>query len=280
MTNSKILYDNLIGDLKLNESEEEIKAIAFAALESFGISKTDVLSQKKVDFNYDKLLPIIARLNSLEPLQYILNEAWFCGRKFFVTPSVLIPRPETELLVEEAAKFILTKKEVSILDIGTGSGCIAISLALLFPNAKVWALDVSQTALAVAKRNAENLGTEIHFIQQNILEGFPQKQKFDLIVSNPPYIASVEKGSLPKNVVDFEPHLALFAHESDPLIFYRAIAEKSISMLNPSGRIVLEINESYSRDVLSIFNSPYFENLSIIKDFNRKDRIVLAQIKV
>jgi release factor glutamine methyltransferase len=133
MTNSKILYHNLIQDLNLDESEDEISAIAFEVLDHFGISKTDILTQKITTFNYEQLTSVVQRLNKHEPVQYVLGKAWFCGHKFSVNPSVLIPRPETEMLVEEALKFKPSNKDCFILDIGTGSGCIAISLALMFP---------------------------------------------------------------------------------------------------------------------------------------------------
>ena len=276
MTNSKILFEKLIQALNLDESDDEIQAIVFEVLNHFGISRTDVLSQKPVDLNFNNLLPIIGRLNNHEPVQYVLGEAWFCGHKFFVNSSVLIPRPETEQLVEEVLKINSTKNEFSILDIGTGSGCIAISLSLMFPQAKTWAIDVSSEALSMAKKNARQLNARVNFVNQNILNDPLSNQTFDLIVSNPPYISSVEKNSISKNVVDYEPHLALFVDEPDPLIFYRAIANVAIKSLNPGGQVLVEINERFGPEIKSIFRSSGLSECKIIKDLSGKDRIVSA----
>jgi release factor glutamine methyltransferase len=258
------------------ESKEEIMAIALALLNHFGISRTDVLSQRDSNLDYSSLRSLIDRLNKNEPLQYVLNEAWFCGHKFFVNPSVLIPRQETEWLVEEASQFMSTKKELSILDIGTGSGCIAISLALRFPDVEVWALDVSEEALAITKKNADHLGASVNLVKQNILEGFSSQGKFDLIVSNPPYVSMKEKNSLPKNVIDYEPHLALFADVHDPLIFYRAIAVVASQILKRGGELMVEINEQFGAEVESIFINAGLIGNKIYKDLSGKNRIVSA----
>lgn len=276
MTNSKILFDNLIEHLKLPEPNEEIRAIALLVLDYFGISRTDVLSQKQVDLDFGKLQPIVDRLNQHEPVQYILNEAWFYGHKFYVDPSVLIPRPETELLVDEAAKYISSKRatSISILDIGTGSGCIAISLALQFPQAKVVAIDISEDALLVAKKNANALGAKVDFIRTDILEGISTDQNFDLIVSNPPYISMEEKDSLSKNVVDFEPHLALFAPNNDPLTFYRKICRIVPHVIHTNGLVLLELNSRFADQAKSIFENELLANCSILEDLSGRNRFL------
>ena len=219
MTNSKTLFDSVISDLKLIESQDEMNAIAFAVLGYFGISRTDVIAKRLVEMDSTTLHPIICRLNQHEPLQYIFNEAWFCGYRFYVDPGVLIPRPETELLVEESKRLIerhVFGRPPRILDIGTGSGCIAISLSLIFPEATVWGIDVSERALAVAKRNADALKAKVEFSRLDILNESLITDRFDLIVSNPPYISMKEKAGLSNNVLDYEPHLAPFAKQTEP----------------------------------------------------------------
>jgi release factor glutamine methyltransferase len=277
MTNSKILYHNLIQDLNLDESEDEISAIAFEVLDHFGISKTDILTQKITTFNYEQLTSVVQRLNKHEPVQYVLGKAWFCGHKFSVNPSVLIPRPETEMLVEEALKFKPSNKDCFILDIGTGSGCIAISLALMFPDAQVKAIDISEDALRTAKQNARNLNANVDFINHNILTNDFPDQEFDLIVSNPPYIGESEMNTISRNVIDYEPHLALFIKEPDPLIFYRAISIVAARSLKPGGQVLAEINERFGPEIKSIFQSSGLTDCTIIKDLSGKNRIVNAQ---
>ena len=288
MVNSKILFDNLVQDLRLHEPEDEIHAIAFEVLGHFGISRTDVLAQKNSTVHYSNLLPLVERLNKNEPIQYVLGEAWFCGHKFLVNSSVLIPRPETELLVEEAVKNISEKDPVSVLDIGTGSGCIAISIALMFPNANVIGLDVSEEALVVASENAKRLNAKVQFLQHDILSEAPPRppwpvssqvkegKAFDLIVSNPPYIAEEEKPSICKNVIDYEPHVALFAHKTDPLIFYRAIAAAARQVLNDQGKVMAEINERFGTEIESMFKAEGLIKTKIIQDLAGKDRVVFA----
>ena len=279
MISSKILFDTIIRDLKLEESNDEINALTFAVLSYFGISRTDVLSAKAVDVTYDTIRPIISRLNHHEPLQYIFNEAWFCGHRFYVDPSVLIPRPETELLVESAMNLMGGRKSFDLLDIGTGSGCIAISIAMKFPDANVVGIDISEDALVVARRNALALKTNVYFRQHDILNDYLSEQKFDLIVSNPPYISWEEKTSLAKHVLEHEPHLALFADEKDPLIFYRTVAQTAISGLKQSGSLVVEINEQFSNNVVDIFLSVGLTNLNVKRDFSGKERVVIASME-
>jgi release factor glutamine methyltransferase len=276
MIDSKVVFNRLVQDLTLPESPDEINALAFATLTYFGISKTDIISGKPVAVDYSQLLPIITRLNQHEPLQYIFNEAWFYGRKFFVDPSVLIPRPETEILIPLAHQMKSTPP-VNILDIGTGSGCIAISLSLLFPKATVLGIDVSDEALQVARRNAKELKADVQFRQVDILTGFPMKEKFDLVVSNPPYIPMGEKWDMKANVLQYEPHLALFTPEKDPLLFYRSIAQMSHQNLDKEGIVLVEINERFGEKVSSIFLKSGFKNIAVVKDYSGKDRIVGAQ---
>lgn len=277
MANAKVLYNTLVTKLTLPESADEIHALAFATLQHLGISRTDVLTDRDVSADTGKLDQIIDRLNQHEPLQYIFNEAWFYDRKFFVDANVLIPRPETELLIDITKKSFPKDADLSVLDIGTGSGCIAVTLALEFPDAKITATDVSRPALQVAQRNAQSLQASVCFVENDILQGFQSDVKFDLIVSNPPYIAHSEKDTLPKNVLQHEPHLALFGAEFDALIFYRAIAKAAYPIMCEGGVLAVEINERLGNGVLEIFSASGFSELQIHPDIFGKDRVVSAR---
>lgn len=211
-----------------------------------------------------------------EPVQYILNESWFCGFKFYVDKNVLIPRPETEELVE----WVITNckfpvDQLKILDIGTGSGCIPISLKRRIRKAEVWSCDISSQALEVAKRNAATLGVEINFIQLDFLDSntWHQLPSFDLIISNPPYIPEQDKETMQPNVLLYEPATALFVPNNDPLLFYKAIAEFGKTNLNKSGSIYTEIHEDLGEATLNVFQSTGYVS-EIKKDMQQKDRMV------
>ena len=279
MIKAKTLYNQLLQQLKLNESADEIEAIAFAVLDHFNISRTDVIANKEIDENKIDINPIIYRLNQCEPLQYILNEAWFCGRKYYVDSAVLIPRPETELLVEEAVKAMSGGNRFSVLDIGTGSGCIAISISLVYPEASVTAVDISEQALEVATRNAQSLQAHVLFKQADVLNDFHPEIKYDLIVSNPPYISGQEIVDVARSVKYFEPHEALFISESDPLIFYKAIGRLADKYLSNSGFLITEINERYSIEVSDIYNSCLLTDICVLRDLSNKPRLVVARKK-
>lgn len=278
MTNSKELFNDLLSQITLNEDKAEIQSIVYLILENkFGLSKTDVLSGKKINTTDQALLTsIISRLNKHEPIQYILGSAHFFGRSFSVNSSVLIPRPETELLIDEILKFTQPiKTPIRILDIGTGSGCIAITLALEIPNSLVTAIDISKDALTCAKQNATALKASVNFKELDILIQELTDQ-YDLIVSNPPYISVEEKESMRKNVLAYEPHLALFAPQHDPLIFYRTIASKCKKNLTPQGSLWLEINERFGNEVCALLKEQGLKNVQILKDLDGKDRMVKA----
>jgi release factor glutamine methyltransferase len=279
MANAKVIYNTLVSKLNLPESAEEISALAFATLHHFGVSRTDVVGNREVHVELSKLDDVVHRLNQHEPLQYIFNEAWFYGRKFFVDKNVLIPRPETELLIDIAKKNFSKTDAVSILDIGTGSGCIATTFALEFSNAKITATDVSTKALDVARQNSKNLKASINFIENDILKGFGSDSKFDLIVSNPPYIVHSEKKTMLPNVLEHEPHLALFASESDPLIFYRGIFKTASGILNENGMLAVEINEQLGESVVALSEMQGFQDSSIHRDLYGKSRVVTARFR-
>ena len=275
--NSKQLFQDFVSKLTRSD-REEATAIGYVVLESlFGLSRTDVLAGKDIAIiDQEKISDIVARVNGDEPIQYILGQADFYGRKFFVTPSVLIPRPETEELVHQVLRFASSKKNdpQKILDIGTGSGCISVTLSLELPSAQVFATDISRDALLVAEANTRVLHANVEFLKHDILKQPLQIKDLDIVVSNPPYIAQQEKSSMSKHVVDHEPHLALFVSDHDPMIFYRAIANQSKHVLKPEGLLIVEINERFGNEVKDIFQQNGFTNVIIVKDVSGKDRIV------
>ena len=218
----------------------------------------------------------IERLKKQEPIQYIQGYSDFCGLRFKVTPATLIPRPETSELVEWIASEY-SSKMVNILDIGTGSGCIAISLAHKLPKSNVTAWDISTTALAVAAENSRNNSTEVTFERVDILSYEPKSAQFDIIVSNPPYIKENEKAAMHSNVLDWEPHTALFVPDSDPLLFYRTIAEKGLQMLATDGTLYFEINRAHGAETMEMLANIGYTNIELRKDFADNDRMIKAK---
>lgn len=226
------------------------------------------------------------RLLNHEPIQYILGSTSFYGLPFTVNPAVLIPRPETEELVEWILKsFALNRQPTTdnrqqFLDIGTGSGCIAISLAKNMPDVHVSALDVSAKALEIAHLNAQQNGVQINFIVQNILETTKLDQRFEVIVSNPPYVREVEKQEIQANVLEHEPHLALFVTDEDPLLFYRKIGELAIDALKPTGSLFVEINQYLGEATVQLFRQIGFTQVELKKDIYGNDRMIRASRKL
>ena len=216
----------------------------------------------------------IERLKKQEPIQYILGYSDFCGLRFKVTPATLIPRPETSELVEWIASEAAGRE--SILDIGTGSGCIAVSLAHKMPQSKVTAWDISNDALAVAAENSKVNGCVVTFEQVDILAYEPTGEQFDIIVSNPPYIKENEKEAMHANVLDWEPHTALFVPDSDPLLFYRTIAEKGLMLLKPGGRLYFEINRAHGKETMDMLAALGYTGIELRKDFAENDRMIRA----
>jgi release factor glutamine methyltransferase len=229
---------------------------------------------------------ILEQLKQEIPVQYLLGKTSFYGLDFEVNENVLIPRPETEELVEWILKRQKPNPETSgesknlkILDIGTGSGCIAISLAKNLPNATVFAIDVSEKALATARKNAENNFVNVTFINQNILETEDLGQQFDIIVSNPPYVRNLEKEEIKKNVLDNEPHLALFVEDNDALIFYKKIAELAQKNLSENGQLYFEINQYLGKEMVDLLEKMNFAAIELRKDIYGNDRIIRASMK-
>ena len=264
----------------------EAKAIVRWVLDvRFGLSWTDILCGKVTELSahdQTELEKIMQRLEKGEPVQYIIGVTDFFGRQFHVAPGVLIPRPETE----ELCRWIISQKGQSplceILDIGTGSGCIAITLALELPDAKVTAWDISDDALRIASENAKQLGADVVFDKQDVLNISltshlsPLTSHYDLIVSNPPYICKKEKSAMECNVLEHEPHLALFVPDDDPLLFYRAIAQYASETLKPQGSLFFEINPLYADDLTQMLHMMPYHDISIRQDQFGKPRFLKA----
>lgn len=262
----------------------EAEAIVELLLEWItGIDRSQKSVHRQTVLTGDQVLQLndsMPRLMAHEPIQYITNQAWFCGMLFYVDKNVLIPRPETEELVEWVignCRFPL--KELSILDIGSGSGCIPISLKKRLNKATVVSCDISTAALDVARRNAAQLGIDAKFLELNILDIQQREQlgKFDFIISNPPYIPLEEKSKLDINVVAYEPPQALFVPDEDPFLFYRIIGEMGKNHLNPRGLIIVEMHEDLASDCDALFKSQGYQT-EIRKDMQGKDRLLKASV--
>ena len=258
---------------------EEVKALSMLiCCDMLGVDALDIYMGKDIILSECKqreLENIIFRLQKNEPIQYIRGVAEFCGRNFKVASGVLIPRPETaelvELIVEE------NPNARRLLDIGTGSGCIAISLDKNLPDAKVDAWDISEEALAIARKNNEELDAQVTFRRQDVFsaDGI-QGASYDIIVSNPPYVTETEKTEMEANVLDWEPELALFVPDEDPLRFYRRIAELGRELLRPGGKLYFEINQAYGQDMIRMIEMNQYRDVRVIKDIFGKDRILTA----
>jgi release factor glutamine methyltransferase len=241
------------------------------------LRKNELLTQKQ----FEVLMQANNDLSNHIPVQYVIGSAWFAGLNFEVNPSVLIPRPETEELVDLILSEVLhlpPDADNRILDIGTGSGCIAVALQKTLIGWKAEACDISDEALSLAQRNASNAGTEILFFKGDILQWnkWPDKGLYNIIVSNPPYVCEHEKSLMQPNVLENEPALALFVPDDDPLIFYRAIAGFADSHLSENGKLFLEINESFGSEIKDLLGQIGFVDIDLRKDFRGKDRFVSA----
>lgn len=257
--------------------------------ERFSVTYSDLLcygDSTLSDAEREELHGMIARLANGEPVQYVLGEAWFCGRRFHVEHAVLIPRPETECLIEKASTLLYKYKEKTgtenpaILDVGAGSGCIGITMALQHAESNVEAWDVSAEALRVAEGNARKLNAgNIQFRLQDVLAVDEKHidRRFDLIVSNPPYICMKEKADMAENVLNHEPHLALFVPDGDPLLFYRKIAFIGTKALNAGGSIVFEVNRAYAKEVAVLLHELGYSNIDIQQDQFGNERVVSAE---
>ena len=225
------------------------------------------------------ILEAVDFLKKGKPIQYITQKAWFMGNEFLVNENVLIPRPETEELVEWIIEYATIKeKALQILDIGTGSGCIPISLKLALPNCMITGLDISDTALNVATQNAKTLNTEINWLEEDILNAAYLPNHYDIIVSNPPYIPFKENVNMQVQVKNFEPNIALFVTNEDPLIFYRVIARLGKQYLNPNGQLFFELHYDQGKALLALFDEMGY-HAELRQDMFSKDRMLRASLK-
>lgn len=278
------IYEHVKKELLSIYDEREAANIAAMVIEKItGKTKTDRIINKAFPINHEQekqIEEILADLLENKPVQYALQEAWFMGMCFFVNEHVLIPRPETEELV----LCVLTELKKNnaphpcIIDIGTGSGCISVAIKKNYPDARVSAIDISENALQVAEKNANHLKTEIHFLKGDILDenSWSLFEKFDYIISNPPYIKQSEKAEMRKNVLNYEPHLALFVADDNAMLFYDKIAKFALQHLKENGKIVVEINETLSAEVSDTFKNYGYQDIIVLKDLQQKDRIVIA----
>ena len=281
--------------LKNIQDEQEIESFFFILTEYLhNLKRIDVALNPDFEISdaaIEKWNAILAQLQQEKPIQYITREAWFYGLRFEVNENTLIPRPETEELVEwiiESQKSKVQSQKLEILDIGTGTGCIPISLKTNLLQANVSAIDVSEKALEVARRNAVSNKVEINFIQTNILEvedlsqlqtpNFQLPTSFDIIVSNPPYVRNLEKQEIKKNVLDYEPHLALFVEDTDALLFYRKIAQLALKNLSPNGLLFFEINQYLGKETVGLLENLGFKNIELKKDMYGNDRMIRCSI--
>ena len=260
-----------------NFSRREVTSFAYLSIEKIlGYSKSDCIIHSNHELTNDNIISFENIINDIKqniPIQYILGEAHFYDLKFKVNYSTLIPRGETEELVQ----YILLHDFISVLEIGTGSGCIAISIAKN-SNSKITAIDNSLEALEIAKSNAILNSVEINFELSDVFN-FSDTKKYDLIVSNPPYVLESEKKLMNKNVLDYEPHNALFVSDNDPLIYYKEIAKIATNNLNKNGLLFFEINEKYSKQIIELLSNLNFVDIELKKDINGRDRIIKSVFK-
>ncbi len=278
------MFRQIVDTLVPKVGEREARALAFVVLEdAFGLSRTDIYLGKDTAFSEEdtiRLEKILRRLEQGEPVQYAIGTAQFCDLTFRVTPDTLIPRPETEELVGWVASLLPSEAPCSVLDVGTGTGCIAISLAKQFPKAQVTAWDISEEALAVARQNAQVNGVAVDFRRTDVLEvvnesaaSAPSSDAL-YIVSNPPYICERERAEMEAHVLDYEPASALFVPDADPLLFYRVLAHLG-QQLNAAA-VLVEINQAYGQETVRMFQSNGYSNVELRRDIYGKDRMIKA----
>ena len=260
-----------------NFSSREVTSFAYLSIEKIlGYSKSDCIIHSNQELTNDNIISfenIISDLKQNIPIQYILGEADFYDLKFKVNSSTLIPRGETEELVQ----YILLHDFISVLEIGTGSGCIAVSIAKN-SNSKITAIDNSVEALEIAKSNAILNSVKINFVLSDVFN-FSDTKKYDLIVSNPPYVLESEKKLMDKNVLDYEPHNALFVSDNDPLVYYKEITKIATNNLNKNGLLFFEINENYSKQIIELLSNLNFVDIELKKDINGRNRIIKSVFK-
>ena len=275
------LYRELVASLTPSLGEREAVSASRIILEDVrGITPTDLIvngHRTVEDMTADRVRKIAAAVNEGEPVQYAVGSARFYGLDFLVSPAVLIPRPETEGLVDMIVKDYAGMSDLKVLDCGTGSGCIAIALARNLAFSKVDAIDISDDAIAVANVNAKVLKTSVNVYKRDILTLKPDNERYNIIVSNPPYIADAEAAEMDKRVKDYEPHTALFVPDDDPLKFYRPIAEYAIETLNQDGTLYFEINPRFVDDMKQMLTSAGFNSVDAVRDYIGRYRYIKAK---
>ena len=277
MVNMRQIWEETAKQLEKIYDGREARSIAYILLEDqFQVSKSDILLHEENELDLDLLANSLNRLLDFEPVQYLTGVAEFYGRKFQIGKGALIPRPETEELVELILREYKLEKP-KILDVGVGSGCIAITLALE-TNGEVYGTDVSEKALAIASKNGEKLNADVVFISHNILEGQLPVNDLDILVSNPPYIPESDKMEMHSNVLDYEPMEALFVSNNDPLIFYRKIGEEGKRALKKGGKLYFEIHERFGSEVKNLLDNMGYQRVTIHQDMQGKDRMVSCHI--
>ncbi|ERM84094.1 hypothetical protein P872_00870 [Rhodonellum psychrophilum GCM71 = DSM 17998] len=270
----KNLFVSYRDQLLLIYPKQEAESLVFWLFESFlNRKRMDILNDVPIEAVPAEMEIALEKLLRGMPIQYILGKAPFYGREFKVGPEVLIPRNETEELVHLIIKENQTPG-LKILDVGTGSGCIPITLALELKNATVFGLDISEIALEMAKENAKSLKADVLFFHCNILQDEIPIQGLDILVSNPPYVRDSEQAQMHQNVLQYEPHLALFVADDNPLIFYRSIAEKGRIALKPGGKLYFEINEAFGPETKKLLEDLGYSEIHILEDLNGRDRMV------
>lgn len=258
--------------------EAEARQIAEMVLESRGVSRNMLLVDPNEELQFPDLDSVINDICAWRPVQYIIGTAEFAGMDFEVSDAVLIPRPETEELVDWIASEV--GDSASILDVGTGSGCIAIALSRAVSGSSVWALDISADALAVARRNGTKYAPDVRFVEGDALSDFSAlfAKKFDIVVSNPPYIPDGDSRLMRRNVTDYEPYTALFVPDNDPLLFYRSIARTALRMLKAEGKLYFEIYESLADEMQRMLHDEGYEEIVVREDFRGKPRMICARV--
>jgi len=283
---NRFFHDELKG---VYEKDELETIIAYCFEEYLNIKRADIILRATDTVSESQLLKFnfaVKDLKKHKPIQYVLGKADFYGLKFKVNEHVLIPRPETEelvdLIIKENHESRSNNKAISILDIGTGSGCIPIVLKKSLPASTIYGMDISKEALEIAEQNAALNQVEVHFVLDDILNPksfIPNPSSpFDIIVSNPPYVCISEKEQMQKNVLDYEPHQALFVVDNNPLLFYKAITDLALKQLKPGGKLYFEINQAYGEETKHLLESKGFKNVVLIKDLNNKNRILRGTI--
>ena len=279
----KLFKEQFYNKLESKFPQSEIATFFKILIDSYlSIKPVDLVLNPDLELSVEQLKLMKTaeeRLHTNEPIQYIIGETEFYGYPFEVTDAVLIPRPETEELVEWITKDLQEQifTNLSILDIGTGSGCIAISLAKNLPNAKISAIDVSEKAIELAQRNAEKNAVSVNFLERDILNTSVLPHKYTVIVSNPPYVRNLEKAEILSNVLDHEPGLALFVDDSDPLVFYRKISELAYSFLEEEGILYFEINQYLGEETINLIKNIGFTTVELRDDFAGKPRMIKAK---